>query len=60
MRGFHGSLDSAKVIMKGFEIYYKWIRKHQGVSKTPQEEAIPELKLSENKWLDLIKLANMR
>jgi len=57
MRGFHGSLYSARAIMKGFEIYYNFVRNHQGIGKTPQEEAIPQLKLSENKWLDLIRLS---
>jgi len=58
MRGFHGSLESAYAIMKGFEIYYNFIRKHQGIdNKTPSEEAIPELALSTNKWLSLIKLS---
>ena len=60
MRGFHGSLESAKSIMKGMEIYYNFIRKHQGIEcKTPSEEAIPELNLSTNKWLSLIKLAKL-
>jgi len=54
MRGFHGSLESAKAIMKGFEIYYNFIRKHQGIDrKTPSELAIPELDLSTNRWLSL-------
>jgi len=58
MRGFHGSLESAKAIMKGFEIYYNFIRKHQGIDrKTPSELAIPELDLSTNRWLSLIKLS---
>ncbi len=57
MRGFHGSLESAKSIMKGMEIYYNFVRKHQGIGKTPSEEAIPELNLSTNKWLSLIKLS---
>ena len=58
MRGFHGSLESEKAIMKGMEIYYNFVRKHQGIdNKTPQEEAIPELTLSTNKWLSLIKLS---
>ena len=58
MRGFHGSLESARAIMKGMEIYYNFVRKHQGIdNKTPQEEAIPELALSTNKWLSLIKLS---
>ena len=58
MRGFHGSLESAKAIMKGMEIYYNFIRKHQGIeNKTSQKEAIPKLTLSTNKWLSLIKLS---
>jgi len=58
MRGFHGSLESAKAITKGFEIYYNFIRKHQGIDrKTPSELAIPELDLSTNRWLSLIKLS---
>jgi len=58
MRGFHGSLESARAIMKGMEIYYNFIRKHQGIDgKTPSEEAIPELCLSTNKWLSLIKMS---
>jgi transposase-like protein len=60
MRGFHGSLYSAKMIMKGIEIYYNYIRKHQGIdNKTPQEEAIPALDLGENKWLSLIRLSKI-
>lgn len=58
MRGFHGSLESAKSIMKGMEIYYNFVRKHQGIDgQTPSEIAIPELSLSTNKWLSLIKLS---
>jgi len=58
-RGFHGSLGSAKAIMKGFEIYYNFIRKHQGIGCCPYELAT-DLKLkSNNKWLELIKLSRM-
>ncbi|MEM4137713.1 MAG: DDE-type integrase/transposase/recombinase [Candidatus Anstonellaceae archaeon] len=60
MRGFHGSLESAKAIMKGFEIYYNFIRKHQGIGKTPAEEGMPELILSTNKWLSLIRLSKTK
>ncbi len=60
MRGFHGSLYSAKMIMKGMEIYYNYVRKHQGIeNKTPQQEAIPFLDLGINKWLGLIKLSKI-
>src|SRR3989344_6233755 len=59
MRGSHGSLDSAKAIMKGMEIYYNYIRKHQGMdNKTPSQLAIPKLNLGVNRWLSLIRLSN--
>ena len=58
MRGFHGSIESANAILKGFEIYYNFITKHQTINKCPYELAT-DLKLnSENKWLELIQLSN--
>jgi putative transposase len=58
-RGFHGSVDSANAIMKGFEIYYNFITKHQTLNKSPFELAT-DLKLnSENKWLELIGLSKL-
>jgi len=57
-RGFHGSTESADSIMKGFEIYYNFIRKHQALNgRTPSELACPELKLEGNRWLRLIELS---
>ena len=56
MRQFN-QIDSAKAIMKGYEIYYNFCRKHQALNKFPYELALPELKLGTNKWLDLIKLS---
>lgn len=55
-RGF-GSLNGANAVMKGYETYYNFIRKHQAIGKCPYELACPELKLGLNKWLDLIKLS---
>jgi len=56
-RGFHGSVASANAILKGFEIYYNFIRIHQGINKCPYELAT-DLKLKENnKWLELIYLS---
>src|SRR3989344_5399967 len=61
MRGFHGSINSAKAIMKGMEIYYNYIRKHQGIdNKPPQQEAMPFLDLGINKWLSLIRLSKYK
>jgi transposase-like protein len=57
MRGFHGSVDSANTIMKGYEIFYNFIRKHQAIKCTPSELAT-DIKLNGNKWLDLIHLSN--
>jgi putative transposase len=57
-RGFHGSTESANSIMKGYEIYYNFIRKHLALGKCPYELAT-DLKLeNENKWLKLIDLSN--
>ncbi len=59
MRGFHGCMESASAIMKGYEIYYNFIRKHQGINCRPYELAIPDLELSKNRWLDLIKMSKV-
>ena len=62
-RGFHGSIESANTIMKGLEIYYNFITRHQAINKCPYELAIPELKNKlnvPNKWLRLIELANQK
>jgi len=57
MRGFHGSINSANAILKGWAIYYNFITKHQTINKCPYELAT-DLKLnSENKWLELIQLS---
>ncbi len=62
MRGFHGSINSANAIMKGWEIYYNFITKHQQIKCCPYELAIPELKeifgYEKNKWLALIRLSS--
>jgi len=56
-RGFHGSLESAQVIMKGIEIYYNFIRKHQAIGKCPYELATDIRLENSNKWMELIKLS---
>lgn len=59
-RGFHGSVNSANAIMKGIEIYYNFITKHQAMKKCPYELAT-DLKLTQsNKWLELIQIANKK
>jgi len=55
MRQFK-SLESARAIMKGWEIWYNFCRKHQGINAYPYELAT-DLKLGKNKWLDLIQLS---
>ena len=59
-RGLHGSVSSAHSIMKGIEIYYNFIKKHEALNyKTPSELAIPSLQFeTPNRWLELIKLSN--
>lgn len=58
MRGFHGSITSAQTLMRGYEIYYNWIKNHLALKgKTPSQVAVPHIELSEkNGWLQLIQL----
>ena len=58
-RGVHNSIEARNSIMKGYEVYYNFIRSHQAIGKCPYELAVPELKLGVNKWLDLIKLSSI-
>ena len=57
-RGFHGSLSSANSIMKGYEIFYNYIRKHQAIGKTPSELATNIKFENPNRWLELIKMSH--
>lgn len=55
-RGFK-NLDSANAIIKGFEVYYNFVMKHQGINKCPYEIAT-DLKLENpNKWVELIQIS---
>lgn len=60
-RGF-GSINGANAVMKGYETYYNFIRKHQAINCCPYELACPELKekLGLNKWLGLIQLSKAK
>src|SRR3989339_49176 len=59
-RSFHGCVESADSIMKGYSIFYNFIRKHQSINCCPYELAIPNLTLkSENKWLELIQMSKL-
>jgi len=56
-RGFHGCVESAQAIMKGYEVFYNFIRKHQAINCCPYELAT-DIKLENpNKWLELINMA---
>jgi len=57
MRGFHGCITSAQTLMKGYEIYYNWIRNHQGIEcLTPSQIACPNVQIeNKNGWLELIQ-----
>jgi len=62
MRGFHGSINSANAILRGFEIYYNFITKNQAIDCCPYELAIADNNVKDyltemkNKWLGLIYL----
>lgn len=53
MRAFKNK-EGAELILDLFVIYYNCLRVHQGINKTPIEQAGVNLNLGENKWLDLI------
>jgi len=57
-RGFHGSVKSANAIMKGYEIYYNFIRKHMAINCCPYELATDLVLSSPNRWIDLIYLSS--
>jgi len=56
MRGFHGCVSSTQSMLKGFEIYYNWIRKNMSLkNESPCSMAIPQVELTEkNRWIELI------
>lgn len=59
-RGLHGSVESANALMKGIEIYYNFIKKHEGLKgKTPSELATDLKFKTPNRWLELIELASI-
>lgn len=53
MRSFKNRY-SAEAILDLFIVYYNFIRIHQGINKTPIEQAGVNLDLGKNKWLGLI------
>ncbi|MBU2576153.1 MAG: DDE-type integrase/transposase/recombinase [Nanoarchaeota archaeon] len=60
MRGFYGSVESADAILKGFVVYYNFIRKHQGINCSPFELATDIKLKNPNRWMDLIGLASIK
>ena len=58
MRQFK-KLESARLIMKGYEIHYNFARKHMGINAYPYELAT-DITLGKNKWLDLITISSNR
>ena len=57
---FTGSVNSANAIMKGWEVYYNFITKHQSLNCCPYELATDLILNSENKWLELIYNASQK
>lgn len=58
-RGFH-AFGSAQAIMKGYEIYYNFIRKHQAIGCCPYQLATGLRLDSVNKWIELIALSKSK
>lgn len=59
MRNFK-SPESAELILSLFVVYYNFIRIHEGIGKTPIEQAGVNLNLGKNKWKDLIYNASQQ
>jgi len=55
-RGFK-NINSANAIMKGFEVFYNFIMKHQALKKCPYELATDLRLKNPNKWLELIQIS---
>ena len=54
-----GSVESVYALMKGLEIYYNSIRKHEALkNKTPSELATDLEFKSSNRWIELIEMSN--
>ena len=53
------SVESASAIMKGYELFYNFVKKHEAPKgKTPSEVAIQNLKFkTPNRWLELIEMS---
>ncbi|MGA2239159.1 MAG: integrase core domain-containing protein [Candidatus Bathyarchaeia archaeon] len=50
--------QSAEKILKGFRVYYNFIRPHMTLDgHTPAQEAAIPIQLGTNRWLDLIRQA---
>ena len=57
MRGFHGSVESADTILKGYVVYYNFVRKHQGINCSPFELATDIKLKNPNRWIELIEMS---
>ena len=57
MRGFHGSVESADTILKGYVVYYNFVRNHQGINCSPYELATDIKLKNPNKWIELIEMS---
>jgi len=53
----YGCINSAQTLMKGYEIYYNWIRKNIALKgQTPSQIAVPNVQIeNKNGWLELIQ-----
>jgi hypothetical protein len=57
-RGLHGSVSSAHSLMKGIEIHYNFVKKHEALKgKTPSDVATNLQFKTPNRWMELIKLS---
>jgi len=50
----------APILMNAIVIQYNFIENHSTTDEVPSEKAGVNLELGENRWLDLIKLSNIK
>lgn len=55
MRGLE-SMPSTEDLLKGFQVYYNYIRPHQSIDTTPAMASNIDLNLGNNRWLAMVEL----
>lgn len=55
---FRGLKSFDSPVIKGFQVYYNYMRKHEAINKTPAEQALIRVD-GKSKWITLIQNASL-